>query len=112
MYKFMQSFCPGSDPSVPGFFVAPNTSVAPSRMAPHARVGSRKSLCINDEHLHSTPLAGVVGAHMIYRAVFGEVPPKTNFSEVSYSHITAKLDDYYTTGMVKNIPSDSFVFDD
>lgn len=26
-------------------FVAPNTSVAPSRMAPHARVGSRKSLC-------------------------------------------------------------------
>ena len=46
MYKFIQSFCPGSDPSVSGFFVAPNTSDAPSRMAPHVRVGSRKSLCI------------------------------------------------------------------
>lgn len=35
---------------------------------------SKWDMCINDAHLHSTPLAGYVGAHMIYRAIFGECP--------------------------------------
>ena len=35
---------------------------------------SKDDMCINDSHLHSTPLAGYVGAHMIYRALFGESP--------------------------------------
>ena len=30
--------------------------------------------CIDDAHFHSTPLAGYVGASMIYRAVCGELP--------------------------------------
>ncbi len=33
------------------------------------------ALCINDEHMHSTPLAGYIGAAMAYRAVFDEEPP-------------------------------------
>lgn len=30
--------------------------------------------CQNDAHKHSTPLAGFVGAQMIYRAIYGEIP--------------------------------------
>lgn len=32
------------------------------------------NFCINDEHQHSTELAGIVGALMIYKAIFGEMP--------------------------------------
>ena len=35
---------------------------------------SKSDMCIDDAHQHSTQLAGYVGAHMIYRAIFGEVP--------------------------------------
>lgn len=31
--------------------------------------------CIDDQHKHSTPLAGYVGAHMIYRSLFHQAPP-------------------------------------
>ena len=30
--------------------------------------------CIDDSHKHSTEVAGYVGAHMIYRALFGQAP--------------------------------------
>ena len=44
--------------------------------------GIKKSdLCMNDGPEHSTPLAGYVGAAMIYRAIYGELPP-TNISVV------------------------------
>ena len=39
-------------------------------------------MCINDMHKHSTPLAGYVGAHMIYRALFDEVPPTVSVVDV------------------------------
>lgn len=55
--------------------------------------------CIADSHKHSTPLAGYVGAHMIYRAIFGEVPAETSYSEVSKSEI-ALLGEYSSTGLV------------
>ena len=38
---------------------------------------SKWDFCINDEHLHSTPLAGYVGAMMIWRAIWGEMPDVT-----------------------------------
>ena len=38
---------------------------------------SKWDFCINDEHLHSTPLAGYVGAMMIWRAIWGEMPKVT-----------------------------------
>ncbi len=37
---------------------------------------SRSLLCYDDAHQHSTPLAGYIGAHLIYRSVFREVPPE------------------------------------
>lgn len=55
--------------------------------------------CIADSHKHSTPLAGYVGAHMIYRAIFGKVPGETSFSEVSKAEI-ALLGNYRSTGSV------------
>ena len=38
--------------------------------------------CMNDGPRHSTPLGGYVGAHMLYKAVFHEVPPE--FQSTSY----------------------------
>ena len=31
-------------------------------------------MCMNDMHQHSTPLAGYVGAHLIYRNLFDKIP--------------------------------------
>ena len=59
-------------------------------------------MCINDMHKHSTPLAGYVGAHMIYRAIFGEVPGDVYISdEVNADTIKEKLGEtYVTTGVI------------
>ena len=69
--------------------------------------------CINDEHKHSTPLAGYVGAHMIYRAIFGELPPKyqsTVFNSTSYY---ATLGDYVTDPVFRldNLSTVYYYFD-
>ena len=67
----------------------------------------RWDLCIDDYHRHSQPLAGYVGAHMIYRALFGEVPPiLSQYDEVSYSTITQKLGDYSQTGAIWVVKDD------
>lgn len=55
--------------------------------------------CIQDSHLHSTPLAGYVGAHMIYRAIFGEIPQQRNYTDVSSQSI-ALLGTYSASGKV------------
>lgn len=55
--------------------------------------------CVDDMHKHSKPLAGYVGAHMIYRALFGEAPPvQSYYASLSYTEIKAKLGDYVNTG--------------
>lgn len=54
---------------------------------------------VSDYDKHSTPLAGYVGAHMIYRAVFGKIPRLTYFNKVSQGEIDL-LGDYVTTGSV------------
>ncbi|MBO4283918.1 MAG: hypothetical protein J5958_04760 [Clostridia bacterium] len=56
--------------------------------------------CIDDQHKHSTPLAGYVGAHMIYRAIFGEIPPKYQSSNFDYASFYATLGDYVTNPSV------------
>lgn len=38
---------------------------------------SKWDFCYNDGHKHSTPLAGYVGAMMIWRAIWGEMPNAT-----------------------------------
>lgn len=52
--------------------------------------------CIDDMHKHSTPLAGYVGAHMIYRAIFGELPQKYQSSCFDSASYYATLGDYVT----------------
>lgn len=54
------------------------------------------ALCINDSYSHSTPLAGYVGAHMIYRAIYGEAP--SNIGSYLSSLEISKLGDYARTG--------------
>ena len=54
------------------------------------------NFCIDDEHQHSTPLAGYVGAHMIYRAIFGAVPKKFQSSVFDSASYYATLGDYVT----------------
>jgi len=53
--------------------------------------------CVDDAHRHSTALAGYVGAHMIYRAIYGEVPNSTDFS---IAVDTSLLGDYVNSGYI------------
>ena len=55
--------------------------------------------CIDDAHRHSTSLAGYVGAHMIYRAVFNKIPKAKSFEFVSKEEISL-LGDYAQTGTI------------
>ena len=70
---------------------------------------SRSDFCINDQHQHSTPLAGYVGANMIYRTLFGEVPTADVYTAISQSEVEDKLGDYVNTGMIEII-DDSTIF--
>ena len=65
------------------------------------------AFCIDDQHKHSTPLAGYVGAHMIYRSMFSEMPPSIGTSVYGYSqaYIESYLGDYVTMGGVPNFPA-------
>lgn len=69
---------------------------------------SRSEFCSNDSYGHSTPLAGYVGAHMIYRAIFGKVPAVKNFSEVSLNQINL-LGSYANTGLINSSVKDEYV---
>ncbi len=62
-------------------------------------------LCINDAHLHSTPLAGYVGAHMIYRAIYGEMPVGLMYA-VDQTYVDSVLGDYADYGVLKNVQVD------
>ena len=64
-------------------------------------------MCIDDSHQHTTPLGGYVGAHMIYRSLFGSVPPViSGISDCDYSYITLALGDYvYSLEGAKTTPT-------
>ncbi len=64
------------------------------------------NFCIPDAHNHSTPLAGYVGAHMIYRAVFNKIPQTTHFTEVSQTQIDL-LGEYVTSGSIVMLDTNS-----
>lgn len=57
-------------------------------------------LCINDQHLHSTPYAGLIGAHMIYRAIYGEIPSIDGMTSINVSHAKEIFGDYLEKGIV------------
>ena len=55
----------------------------------------RWDMCKDDQYKHSTPLAGYVGAHMIYSNLFKKVPPAiTGGAPLTMDEIKAKLGDY------------------
>ncbi len=58
-------------------------------------------LCKNDSHNHSTPLAGYIGAHMIYRAIYGSVPKEDIKDSIEQSYVYSKLGDYIYSGYLQ-----------
>ena len=77
-----------------------------------ARGVDKWDLCYDDAHLHSTPLAGYVGAHMIYRALFGEIH-KGKFSQnISQATLKNTLGQYITNGIAYTIDTANlYIFD-
>ncbi len=62
---------------------------------------SRSDFCLDDNYSHSTPLAGYVGAHMIYRNIFGKAPfDLTSNAPLAMTEINSKLINYPKTGIV------------
>ena len=64
----------------------------------------RWALCINDTYEHSTPLAGYVGAHMIYRAIYGETPKKGLTQSISQYYVDSILGSYSSEGYYSASP--------
>lgn len=57
--------------------------------------------CVDDYHKHSKPLAGYVGAHMIYRSLFtNQPPPLTAAAPLTERYVNSKLEDYIESGGV------------
>ncbi len=72
---------------------------------------AKSYFCEDDEAKHSTPLAGYVGAHMIYRAVFGEIPENSSVPGVTKSELKL-LGNYTTTGTISFLDKyDSYILD-
>ncbi len=63
----------------------------------------RWDLCVNDYYDHSRPLAGYVGAHLIYRSLFGEVPEKNVSYSIDFNMVKSVLGNYVETGEMVNI---------
>ena len=55
-------------------------------------------LCVDDAHGHSTVYAGLVGAHMIYRSIYGEIPNVEHMSSLNMSAAKEILGSYLETG--------------
>lgn len=65
-------------------------------------------MCMNDDHDHSKPLAGYVGAHMIYRAVIGKVPPTRDWYGIDHTYVLSRLgQQYVSTGTFSKAPNNS-----
>lgn len=71
---------------------------------------SKWELCVNDAHLHSTPLAGYVGAHMIYRAIFGECPKGYPSRYLTKSEVETKLGSYITSPVIRLIDEEQIKY--
>ena len=71
---------------------------------------SRLDFCINDGHQHSTPLAGYVGAHMIYRAIYNETPKADMNTYISQKYVESKLKNYVSSGRITNAEYDDIIF--
>lgn len=54
-------------------------------------------LCYDDGYKHTAPIGGYVGAQMIYRAIFNELPKERLVYSISQSQVNSILGDYVTT---------------
>lgn len=64
---------------------------------------NRSDLCQNDSYGHSKPLAGYVGAHMIYRSLYGESPVAELQNSIDQSYVDSYLGTYAKTGILSLI---------
>ncbi len=70
---------------------------------------SRDTFCQNDYYGHSKAIAGYVGAHMIFRTLFGKMPTD-EVTSVKKDYIRSTLSDYVDTGVVPGTtPKEVFV---
>ncbi len=70
---------------------------------------SRDTFCQNDYYGHSKPIAGYVGAHMIFRTLFGKMPTDDTIS-VKKDEVRTVLGSYVDTGVVPGTtPKETFV---
>ena len=68
------------------------------------------ALCINDQHKHSTSLAGYVGALLIYRSMTGEMPPVLEGEYAALEDAAfLLLGEFYAKGYVGDAPT--FVYE-
>lgn len=58
-------------------------------------------MCIQDQHKHSTAMAGFVGAHMIYRAIYEDIPPDITTQAISTREARELLGSYVDTGWIR-----------
>ncbi len=61
----------------------------------------RWDFCEDDTYDHSKPLGGYVGAHMIYRAIHGELPSARLSSSIRQTEVNSVLGDYVRTACSK-----------
>lgn len=74
---------------------------------------SKWDFCINDAFLHSKPIAGYVGAHMIYRMIFGKLPLAVEAERpLKMTYIKSLLHDYPETGIVPGMKQTDFLLID
>ena len=77
---------------------------------------SKEKFCMDDGPEHSTPLAGYVGAAMIYRSLFGKMPTApidTDYCGISQATVNRLLGDYVKTGVIYSAsPSKIYFFDE
>ena len=67
---------------------------------------------VEDAHHHSTTLAGYVGAQMVYRAIFGEIPTEPLSNVISTTYVKSKLGDYVNKGFIYTESFDGILFID
>ena len=67
----------------------------------------RWDFCVDDYYDHSTALAGYVGAHMIYRAIYGAVPEEQPEYSLKGYDVEDILGDYIITAYTEDINSRS-----
>ena len=71
---------------------------------------SKWDFCINDEHLHSSALAGYVGAMMIWRAIYGEMPRVQLHNTPDQMEYLAILGDYMDSPTFELMDPSKIVF--